>query len=302
MNREVQVTGMELKTKVSSNLLICNDNVEEHYTDDVLTQARKALLEPASTVNATDTGFYYTLDAAADGHKIHPVGTDPYVAYSESTNLTAADTDAGKSKYDTGFNTAYGITTANTTGAYKTAYGYVDYVFYLKATTDAANQSINMTRCNMIWDNSGTDTVLTSDDTAWRVAVFASDITTDHGGDGDTSATPSTGTAKSILTPSGAANFGDESGTHKAVSGTAALSTVAYNQSAVIDTISAANTTKYYKVVVRVWIEGEDTNCYSEYFAEKLELYKLDLAFELGKGTAVTNIGSTTTAFVPAVN
>ena len=294
MSREVTVSGMEVRTKVSSNLLICDTNVEADYGSLELVQTRKALLEPASTVTATDTGFYYTLDAAADGHKIQTTTDDPYILYTEGTDLTAEDTDAGKTKYDPAFNTKYGIASANTSGEFKTAYAFVDYVFYLKATTDANNQKINMTRCNLIWDNEGTDTVLTNKDTAWRVAVFATDVTSD-GGTGDLATNPATGTAISILSPENAVNFTNG----KAVSSTTALDTVTYGDNAVIATVTDAGT-KYYKVVVRLWLEGEDKNCYSAYFADKLEMYKLDLAFELGKGTAVTNIGSSLDEFVPA--
>ena len=294
MSREVTVSGMEVRTKVSSNLLICDTNVEADYGSLELVQIRKALLEPASTVTATDTGFYYTLDAAADGHKIQTTTDDPYILYTEGTSLTTEDTDAGKTKYDPAFNTKYGIASANTSGEFKTAYAFVDYVFYLKATTDADNQKINMTRCNLIWDNEGTDTVLTNKDTAWRVAVFATDVTSD-GGTGDLATNPATGTAISILSPENAVNFTNG----KAVSSTTALDTVTYGDDAVIATVTDAGT-KYYKVVVRLWLEGEDKNCYSAYFADKLEMYKLDLAFELGKGTAVTNIGSSLDEFVPA--
>ena len=294
MSREVTISGMEVRTKVSSNLLICDTNVEADYGSLELVQARKALLEPASTVTATDTGFYYTLDAAADGHKIQTTTDDPYILYTEGTSLTTEDTDAGKTKYDPAFNTKYGIASANTSGEFKTAYAFVDYVFYLKATTDADNQKINMTRCNLIWDNEGTDTVLTNKDTAWRVAVFATDVTSD-GGTGDLATNPATGTAISILSPENAVNFTNG----KAVSSTTALDTVTYGDNAVIATVTDAGT-KYYKVVVRLWLEGEDKNCYSAYFADKLEMYKLDLAFELGKGTAVTNIGSSLDEFVPA--
>lgn len=294
MSREVTVNGMEVRTKVSSNLLICDTNVEADYSNLELAQIRKVLLEPVSTVTATNTGFYYTLDAAADGHKVQTLSDDPYILYNESTTLTNEDTAAGKTKYDTSFNSKYEITTANTSGEYKTAYAYTDYVFYLKATTDTANQNINMTRCNIIWNNEGTDTILTNKDTSWRIGIFATDVTAD-GGTGALTEDPATGTVISILTPSGAINFTNG----KAVGGTDALSSVVYGNDAIIATITAPST-KYYKVVVRLWIEGEDKNCYSSYFAERLEMYKLDLGFELGKGTPVTNIGSTLEQFIPA--
>ena len=45
MNKEVEVTGMELKTKVGANLLICSDNVEANYSSLDLVEGRKGLLE-----------------------------------------------------------------------------------------------------------------------------------------------------------------------------------------------------------------------------------------------------------------
>jgi len=303
MNKEVQVTGMELKTKVGSNLLICADNVEASYQSGILTQERKALLEPVSTVKGVDGSFFYTIDAAADGHKIKALTDDAFLAYNESTNLTAADTVADKTKYDTQFNTKYGVTTANTNGEYKTAYGYVDYTFYLKATSDAANQAINLTRCNLVKNDGTDDGVLAAENKAWRIAVFAEKLNQTTGAGVTTAAvTESTDTAKTILTPANAENFSGAGAAATAAASTTTRGSVTYNTAAVIGAIAQANTSEYYKVVVRVWLEGEDKSCYSAYYAENLELYKLDLAFELGKGTPVENIGSTTTAFTPATN
>ena len=43
----------------------------------------------------------------------------------------------------------------------------------------------------------------------------------------------------------------------------------------------AANSTEYYKVVVRLWIEGEDKACTSEVFAELNSYWALDLEIAL---------------------
>ena len=66
-------------------------------------------------------------------------------------------------------------------------YGYIDYVFYLKATSDAAEQDIKMTECNLIYNN-GTDAAIGSGteagsdiDRAWRIGVFAADIASNSG-------------------------------------------------------------------------------------------------------------------------
>ena len=60
---------MEVKTRVSGNLLISENNLKDEYYGTDLVQGRKALLEPVSTATALDNGFYYTVDAKADGAK-----------------------------------------------------------------------------------------------------------------------------------------------------------------------------------------------------------------------------------------
>ncbi|MCR4889902.1 MAG: hypothetical protein K5979_12100, partial [Ruminococcus sp.] len=193
---------MELKTKVAGNLLICSDNVDDHYSALDLVEGRKGLLEPVSSVNGTTGSFYYTVDATARGTK--QADNVTVRQYNENTSL--ANTTAGKIAYDGVFNKTYNLGTAvqGQTGNTFTAatvgmdeatsqlgagYGYIDYVFYLKATSDAANQPINMTECNLIYNGDTTKAIGTGTeagldiDRAWRIGVFATNIT-DNGGKG----------------------------------------------------------------------------------------------------------------------
>lgn len=278
MSKEVQVSGLAMKTKVSGNLLISSDNVEANYSSSRLVQGRKALLEPVSTISGNTGSFFYTLDAAADGHKITAPTTDAqtgtvtngYVAYSESTSQT--DTTAGKTGYDLGFQTAYG-NTSYTAVDFDTAYGYVDYVFYLKATADSDNQEVRLTKCDLDYtggeanaQKGALSTTTGEVDAAWRIAVFSKEVTSDGGtgilGTVDPAATGEA--AVTILKLNGAEEF--TSG--KAVKTSGALDTVAKaDQSAVLGTIAKTGDTKYYKVTVRVWLEGEDTTCKSSTYA-----------------------------------
>jgi hypothetical protein len=321
MNKDVTVTGMMLKTKVGSNLLVTGDNVEANYTA-ALVQSRAALLEPVSTVSGTDGSFFYTVDAKANGD----AASDAYIKYNEnaaltastakdlvnSSDWTASSVGAGKTNYDTQFNNKYTITSAsaNPDAAYKNAYGYVDYVFYLKATSDADNQQIRMTECNLIRNNAAiTDPTvpaddITDDDLAWRVAIFAENITSAHPGDGDvsTNVTDNTDSPKVILTRSGAAN----QTANYAVSGENTAPTamsLSYNtwadSKAYIDQITTAGSTSYYKIVARVWLEGEDKSCKSSTYALLTGDYEFGMQFELVDSTdttktSVTNIGSAT--------
>lgn len=67
MNKEVEVTGLTMKTKVSSNLLLSENNAEGTYAPDRLISGRKALLEPVSSTTGKTGEFYYTLDAKESG-------------------------------------------------------------------------------------------------------------------------------------------------------------------------------------------------------------------------------------------
>lgn len=284
--------------------MICSDNVEENYSSSRLIQGRKALLEPVSSVSGTTGSFFYTTDAAADGHKITAPSTsggtvtNGYTSYGEGTSQT--DITAGKAGYDSAFQTAYETGTATAT-EFGTAYGYVDYVFYLKATSDADNQEVRLTKCDLDY----ADGALTTSpaDAAWRIAVFSKplDLTTEGGKGisvtGSIDPAASGQTAKTILKLSGATEFDPG----KAVSGEGTRATVSlYDQGAVLGTIATAGTTQYYKVTVRVWLEGEDTTCKSStYAALETGLWDLDLDINLVASTdttdtAVTNITSNT--------
>jgi hypothetical protein len=274
MSRTVKVDGMEVKTKVSGNLLISDTNQSDAYYGTMLTQGEKLLLEPVSTGTALDNGFYYTVDAKADGSKLHPEGTIPYKQYSEATTAAPDATYSKKTYIDSAFNNEYQITPAN--AEFGAAYGYADYVFYLKANGDATNDTIRMTRCNLSYNNAAISTSGTAGhnlDKAWRVAVFATPTAAET-----TSAVPvATGNMKgSILSLAGAANHNNQW-----VTGTAAYGTASYNASpVVIGTVSSTAAT-YYKVTVRLWLEGQDTTCTSETYAALTNSWKLDLQFDL---------------------
>jgi hypothetical protein len=323
MNKTVTVTGMQMKTVVQGNLLISDNNKEADYTTQQLSQTRAALLEPVSSVTGADSSFFYTVNALGNGDAV----SDAYTPYDEDTALATGAIDlvanastttagthpstsgAGKVNVDDNFNSAYGAANYATDAgtAYYNAYGYVDYVFYLKATGDATDQYIKMTKCNMLYNGSaianpaygsGDPVVGTNVDKAWRAAVFASEITGDTGV--VTTSNAISGNLKAILTLSGAANQSDTSGSNYAVSGAAAAPTamtLGYNtwSDGTNNSIgSVANgTTKYFKVTVRVWLEGEDTTCTSKTYAQLTNAWSLDCEFQLlNSATAVASIGS----------
>jgi hypothetical protein len=282
MSRTVKVDGMEVKTKVSGNLLISDTNTSDAYYGTQLTQSVQALLEPVSTVNGVDGTFYYTLDAKADGSKLNAItgsGAVPFIAYDASA--AATDTTNYANKFSEDYAVTKGIAGNAFTGK-EAAEGYVDYVFYLKATPDEANNEIRLTRCNLAYNdaaiaNSGSDVTLY--DKAWRIAVFAEKTSV-----GTFDATPSSATTKlkdGILGLDKAAYFED-----KAVSGVAATAAPTLASSGVvIDTGLGAGIPAYYKVVVRLWLEGQDTACKTETYVNLSNAWKLDLQFDLVPST-----------------
>lgn len=303
MSRDVQVTGLQMKTKVGSNLLISSNNGEGTYSADTLVEGRKALLEPVSSNTAQTGKFFYTLDALDSGQKAHGANSATkfnYKAYNEDTGITNGDAIVGKYSYDDDFNTAYEVSTAGTSGEYKTAYGYVDYVFYLKATSDGANDEIRMTQCDLNYDYNGASegTGTNTGDKAWRIAVFATELTAAQAQTGNTGAVgqidPAAigNTAKSILALDGAVNWTS----NEAVASETATGSVTYGTDAKLAT-GLSEGDHYFKVLVRVWLEGEDKSCNSETYATLKDTWSLDLDFQLtsntenGAGkTAVKNI------------
>lgn len=262
MNKRAKVENLSLKATVSSNLLISSDNSSDATYDKELKKNISALLAPSSTVNGID--YFYTLDAAADGHKAKgPNDEYPFLRYTETKSLDVLDTYAEKDKYDAVFNLNYNISTANPqeAGEYKTAYGYVDYVMYLKATSTEENQKIVMNKCNLLYKGN----VL--EDKAWRAAVFVQETSA------KTQPT-SIGTLVSIIAPAEAKNHN----TGLAADTISSIGTIQKeSKEVIIDNAITSGNSKYYKVVVRVWMEGEDTTCTTEIYGNKTDKYTLDL-------------------------
>ena len=312
MNKEVTVTGMQVRTKVGSNLMIAadsynpattNDNLDAKYRTDIA-QIRKCLLEPSSTINGVN--YFYTVDASADGQKL---ADKNWVAYNENAATAVENSVAGKMNYDSAFNLAY--TLGSTNGVFTGAniqmddtatpvvdgagYGYVDYVFYIKATSDAAGQKIVMTKCNLKHNGAalGMSDEATSAaivDKAWRVALLSQTATSAT----DVTTAPAASDLVTILAPDGSENWVANSGVKDATTtDVLTKSGIATTpDKAVVGTIAAAGATGYYRVTVRLWLEGEDKTCNSATYAKLTTNYALDLEFKLenNDNNAVTSI------------
>ena len=309
-NNSVKVDGMTVTTRVSSNLLIAETNQEANY-NEFLSQSRDAVIEPASTIDGKN--FYYTTSAKGDGD----AKDDDYEPYSEATSQNHVA--AGKTAYDNAFNSAYGFTPVSTSNV---CYAYVDYSFYIKATSAADDQVLYMSKCNLTYRNEA-DTAYEAvgqKDLAWRVGLLAVGTTA------NTAANDSNLVLKTVLGLQGAFNqnqkgasvdttsfvedstpvssyYLDPYGKSQA-SGTYVPGTKYYNApgatpnavkdddelAAVTNANAAAQAatdidtgvTSYTRIVVRLWLEGEDVTCTSTTYAELTRNWKLSLEFKLG--------------------
>lgn len=285
MNRSVDVTGLQMKTVVSSNLQIdkaaptnggawsagsfaTNDNtfansVEESITSEVLV--------PVSTVDGYSYWFTNPDNVQGNGDAT----TDAYTEYSLA-----------------GLQAKYGASVTH---------GYLDYHFVLKATnTTDADQKIVLDQLDMTYTPSASES---DTDKAWRVAILGKKFETAavNGAKTLPGISTSGATVTKIYTPSGASNF--SSG--KAVGDANGEDAVTY-ASAIADseifTVSAGET-EYFEVIMRVWIEGEDTTCYTGLFNDLQNgTWSLDTGFTLAAsgtdGSGVYNI--TMAAATPA--
>ncbi len=292
MNKEVTVTGMEVRTQVGDNLLVAQDELNStakkadnlFKTTDI--DVMHALLEPVSTVDGASFWYTDTYNVGGSGDAL----TDVYTKYSEDTDLTnnLGGRANFKTKYDNEFQTNYGITGSISTA--NVAYGYIDYVFQLKAN-NTSNSAQNVVVKNITLTSgkaNDTDTLH-----AFRAAIFAEDIT---------SATPTgeVGSLKTILS-----SETSTTGTYyftegMAISGNATPTAISnYNSAATIGS-ATASTTSYYKVVVRLWLEGEDKNCNNTVFNTVTDNWALSLDIVMD-GTTATSVLTTSAPTAKAV-
>ena len=292
MNNKVTVTGMEVKTKVSNNLLIAADELSstEKKADSEfkteLTQVVKGVLEPVPTANGNT--FFYTIDAKANGGKNQSVDSSAFIQYN------AGDDAVDTTSYADLFSETYGISkeTAKTltgTTTIEKAVPYVDYVFQLKATnTSESVQGIMVEQLNLKYNGSLPDSY------AHRVAFFIADITT-------SAVSSSAVGSSSTFCMGSSANF-DETGSSatlrggKVVSATNAFSNASYVNAKQSLVEVPAGQVRYYKVVVRLWLEGQDATCNNETFMD------LTQGWELGVKLALVDLTTVSSSAVININ
>ena len=250
---------MNFSTSVSNNLFIANDTGNSKSAEanfgTTINQQVPGLLEPVSTINGISYFYSSTSNVLASGN----VKETTWIAYDPAS--TAA------------FNTNY-----NTSGAV----GYIDYVYQLKGVAAAAT-NINLNKLNLVYGGDDNNS-----QKAYRVAVFAQDIT------GGAASALAAGDLLKIYTVSGAVNF--ESG--KAVKTTSARDDVstANVQLSIIDPATAGYASgTYYKITVRLWLEGDDNTCNNTTFMHLTDKWRLDMGWAIDDGDAGTTADAAVT-------
>lgn len=232
----------------------------------------------AGTGMADEEAFTQGIDQAVTGI-LQPASTVNAVNY-----FYTYDANANGSKNASAdvvnYQTVSGdIITVNTTD-YK---AYVDYVFELKAmNVSGEGRYIVLSKLNLLYDGAHTD------NHAFRAAIFA------QAQNGDSREYAAIGAAaNAIYAPDDAAYFDN-----KAVASATTKASVTLNAPFAPEVESGD--TVYYKITIRFWLEGEDTDCYNTRFVELKEHWTLDLKFELlaNDDTAVEMIGSVANASV----
>ena len=275
MNASVNVTGMTVKTTVSDNLFIAGDTLastakkaDADFGPGPLEQEVVGILEPVSTVNGTS--FWYTKIANADGSKASG-------NYTEYTAANATDT----THYDSAFSEYYGVTKDAADALIEDETGakpYVDYVFQLKAVNSSGSATpLKLTALTLTYGSA------VDGSKAFRTAIFVEDITSENPAGG-------VGTLNMIYAPSNSA--GNQSA-GQAVSGASTRAAVTYNTANQVLASVAQNSTAQYKVVVRLWIEGEDKACTNSTFAALTNSWALNLTCTLDSETnAVSSLAT----------
>jgi hypothetical protein len=289
MNSSVSVTGMQIKTRVSDNLLIAeatdgtadNDGEDEDAYKKAITTEIKAILEPASTIDGVKYFYTSTDNVVGNGD----ARADQYIPYSNYAGTeTLYGTQAGAAGYTDKFSQNYGISSATAGGMFTgltKAEAFKDYAFYLKATNTATTaKDVNITALNLTYGTTpnGQD--------AFRVAVFVDEMT---------SATSAEGAVAdmdliSIVRPSGATYFTTDSAV-KDASTIDAIDSGDIDQDLTIGSVDGGDTV-YFKVVVRIWLEGEDDTCNNETFATLTDAWMLDVVIKMDGTAAVDSLSN----------
>lgn len=311
MNKEVKVTGMEVKAHAEEGLLIneVKAHADTNWDDQATAGTNLIALRPASTSNLTNW-WHANSKISAEEAGIGELDTNTVEVATGKyyTNVSASNTDAISDKAivqaedgtTEGVDKATGATRAETHVYYKDAsFGaasqyddgegfYVKYTYYLKSSGDRG---------------------LTISDL--KAAVKATHKTTSPDGDTEnlmkslrvgievpTSSSDATRAGLGIFAPVNGADDTynvtnvDTGATYDSVDPVDATTTGAFTDLTTLNITPSGGTAKTVTipdnnsdgipVYVYVWFEGEDNNCNSDNLQTVLSTYDIDVKFSIG--------------------
>lgn len=293
LNTDATMLGMKINVETYDNLLIAPDTGSATRAEDYLfvngqVFELRGYLEPVSTVDALK--FYYTNSNNVD--RIGDALTEKYIPYEQYDPEEAiyGRMPAGDDTYANIFSENYGVKKSDAlamTGTNTSALGFIDYVFQLKATNPSdEDRNIVLTQLDLTCQG------ITNYCNAYRVAVFVQDITEDDATEA------ASDNLKGIYKEIFSHNYDD---TPKAVNSGSTLAPVTYVSSAAALATVAPKSTAYYKVIFRLWLEGEDNTCQVDTYLALNYGWGLDIALELkpdldGCVTALRDVSIVTAA------
>ncbi len=313
MNKEVSVTGMELKAHSEEGLLINEVKLATSGTWDNEAKAAETAtgfeLRPASTSNLT-TWWHANSKKSADEAGVDAkddtvvVDADTSAIYTNISSISdhvdigdEGSTVTGTNGQATGNTQAethvyYTDASYGTSGSYQNGEGYyVKYTYYLKSSgQNELNVSQLKAQVKATLKAGGSAAAL---DNSLRVGIK-------YGTTGMKIFAP---VKNSVASPNGTATNGPDTsyGVTNAVTGATsdtvtpvvASATGQYTAYTAINTSAEtipSVTTNGAPVDVYVWFEGEDTNCMSDNLTANLNAYDIDINFMVeeigGSGTA----------------
>lgn len=246
VNRAVTVTGMSFIAKSESNLLIAADTL-------------------ANGNQLNDSAFGSTLNQSING-TLKPASTVNARNFF-ATEKAKADGSSEKVEYND--------VSANTDNAY-----FKEYVFQLKAiNVETSAQNIYVDELDIKYGTNYATGNLANAVKAFRAAFFIEKATNSNFVLGTATDTGEKQiSVKSIYTPSGA----DNQKTGQAVSSANTTTAVEYVNDKKNLILVDANTSSYFKVVCRVWLEGEDKGCTDDLFKSAKDSWNFSLGLRLG--------------------
>lgn len=248
-----------------------NDMVTADGLKATAQSGASALLIANNESGITDKSFKTSVQLETAAKKLAPVSTidGQNFYWTDGDNVNGIG-DAIADEY-----TLYNDDTMSTFPS--GAVPYIEYDLLLKATL-SEEKPINLTALTLNYDNGTTEK---DEENAFRVAFFVSEKN-----DSVESAKKAETTLKSIMNSQNTTTNFTEG---KAVSATNALDTVQVpGVAAQVTNKVTAGEDCYYRVIVRLWIEGEDITCTNTVFNPLTGTWACGLQFET-KGTAVTN-------------